>query len=107
MFLKDLIEWLDKQPLNTKVPVGFGHPHSYRGYYDDLAFEPVENTTIGEMLVAAKSALGSTYFGYKGGEYTMREYTRVWLAEYGDSGEGIGPVMLNYMVGAYERSSKC
>lgn len=105
MFLKDLIEWLEEQPLNTKVPVGFGSPHSFRGYYTDLAFVPMENTTVGQMLAAAKSAVGAVYFGWKGGEYTMHEYTRCWLAEEGCDGEVIGPVLLNYMVGNYERSN--
>lgn len=103
MYLKDLIEWLDKQPLNTKVPVGFGKPHSYRGCCNDLAFEPVENTTVGQMLVEAKSALGSTYFGWKGAKYTMCEYSLCWLAKKGRYGEIIGPALLNYMVGTHER----
>jgi hypothetical protein len=103
MFLKDLIKWLEKQPPNTKVPVGFGHPHSFRERYADLAFVPIENTTVGQMLVTAKTALGSTYSGWKGGEFTMYEYSQCWLAEEGCDGEVIGPVLLNYMVGAYER----
>jgi hypothetical protein len=103
MYLKDLIECLEKQPPNTEVPVGFGDPHSFRGYYTNLAFVPMENTTVGQMLAAAKAALGSTYFGWKGGEFTMDEYSQCWLAEEGCDGEVIGPVLLNYMVGAYER----
>ena len=31
---------------------GFGHPHSYRGYYMDLAFEPVENVAVTDFSPA-------------------------------------------------------
>lgn len=80
MYLKDLIELLEKYDADKTVAVGFGNPHSYRGYYDQLAFEPVENTTVGEMLFAAKSAMGTTYQGWKGGDFTMGEWTPCWLA---------------------------
>ena len=61
MHLKQLIEALEKYDAAQPVALGFGHPHSYRGYYDQLAFEPVNNTTVGEMLAAANSAMGTTY----------------------------------------------
>jgi len=41
MMLSDIIETLEKYDPATIVPLGFGEPHSYRGYYDQLAFEPV------------------------------------------------------------------
>ena len=102
MTLDQLIAALEAAPLYLRVPLGFSSPHSYRGYYTDLAFEPQEDTTVGQMLVCAKSALGQTYHGWKGGEYTMEEHTDVWLAEYGCSGETIGPVLLGYMLGRYK-----
>lgn len=98
MTLKDLITALESAPQDKVVRHGFGHPHSYRGYYDELAFEPVENVTVAQMLADAKSALGATYCGYKGGSYTMSEWTPVWLAECGSCGEGIGPTLLRYML---------
>lgn len=84
--LGELIRYLELLPPDQPVDVGFGRPHSYRGYYEDLAFEPVANTTIGNMLAAARSALGATFEGYKGGDYVMGERTDCWLAEYGDTG---------------------
>ena len=99
MNLRALIDYLIKVDLKTKVVMGFENPHSYRGYYEDLAFEPVRNTTVRKMLKAAKSALGTTYGGYKGGEYKMKEYTDVWLAWEGSCGEGIGYILLDYMTG--------
>lgn len=98
MMLCDLIAYLESADQTKTVRIGFSNPHSYRGYYHDLAFEPVANIRVSEMLAAAKSALGTTYQGYKGGDYTMGEYTDCWLANYGETGEGIGPVLLGYML---------
>src|SRR4051812_10967667 len=103
MYLKELIETLETYDPATPVPIGFNNPHSYRGYYDQLAFEPKENTTIGAMLESAKRAMGKTYTGYKGGEYTMGEYTDCNLANYGCCGEEIGPILLQYMAGKVVR----
>lgn len=92
--LGELIEWLEHQDGAKVVPHGFGEPCSYRGYYEDVAFAPAENVTFASMLANAKSALGATFQGYKGGEYTMNEYTDCWIAEYGTShGDKIGPTI--------------
>lgn len=95
MGLQDLIDWLERQDADAIVPHGFGSPMSYRGYYDELAFEPVENARLGDMLDHARGALRATFTGYKGGEFTMDEYTYCWIAEYGTSeGDKIGPTIL-------------
>ena len=99
MTLGGLIKFLSRENADIVVPLGFTHAHSYRGSYDNLAFEPAENVTVGVMLACARGALGRTFTGWKGGEYTMDEYTDVWLAEEGTTGEGIGPTLLRYMVG--------
>lgn len=106
MTLYELIKELEKHDLNKQVRVGFGKPHSYRGNHEDLAFEPIENTTVGEMLAAAKSALDETFYGYKGGEYVMNGYAECWLAEYGRCGETIGAILLQYMLGDVEAAAK-
>lgn len=101
MTLGELIAFLEKRDPEQKVPLGFGNPHSYRGYYDELAFEIQADTTVGEMLEAAREALGTTYTGWKGGDFTMGEYTPVWLAEEGtmNPGETIGELLLRSMLG--------
>ena len=101
MTLGELIERLEAADPDRIVRVGFSNPHSYRGHYVELAFEPAENVTVASMLEAARSALGSTYEGWKGGDFTMHEYTDVWLAIEGRTGEGIGPTLLDYMLGVY------
>lgn len=98
MTLGELIEFLETKDLDKIVPLGFYNPHSYRGNYYDLAFEPKENVTVGQMLASARDAGGKTYNGWKGGEYKMDEYTDVWLAEQGSTGESIGPILLRYML---------
>lgn len=96
--LEEALETADPEMV---VPVGFANPHSYRGYYDELAFEPAVGVTVGSMLACAKGALGSTYTGWKGGDYVMQEWTNVWLSRRGEwPGEGIGPVLLHYMIEA-------
>jgi len=97
--LGDLIGWLKQQDPELAVPYGFGEPSSYRGYYTDVAFEPKENTTFGEMLQHAESALGQTFCGYKGGAFKMHKYTICWIAEYGSTdSDTIGPTLKAYWV---------
>lgn len=76
---------------------GFGRPMSYRGDYTDVAFSPKEKTTVGAMLMHARSALGQTFTGYKGGEFTMHGGVDCHIDEYGEAGgDRIGPTLLRY-----------
>lgn len=100
MILKDLIDALAAEDPDLVLPLGFHEPHSYRGDYMDLAFMPAENITIGGVLAAARSALGATYQGYKGGDFTMGEHTDCWLAQYGSTGETVGPILLRALLEA-------
>lgn len=77
MNLGEYIARLERENPDKKVPMGLGKPHSWRGSYDELSFEPVKDTTVGEMLADARSAVGKTFIGWKGGEYTMTEFTRI------------------------------
>ena len=98
MTLGELILRLQEEDPEKIIVCGFDAPHSYRGYYDELAFEPCAPAKVGEMLAAAKSAVGATFEGWKGGEFTMHEYTDVWLAVMGSCGEQLGPRLLGYML---------
>jgi hypothetical protein len=99
MTLGELITALEAHDPATVVPTGFSNPHSYRGYYEDLAFEPASNVTVGDMLADARSALDATFEGWKGGQFTMRDYTDCWLSPKGTaSGESIGPTLLRLML---------
>lgn len=106
MNLGDLIKALEKADPELVLPIGFTKAHSYRGYYEDLAFEPKNFVKVANMLTEAKAALGQTFLGYKGGHYEMGEYTDCWLAEYGCVGESIGPTLLGLMLLHGEKASK-
>jgi len=99
MVLQDLIEFLEEKDNDIVCPIGFAKPHSYRGDYSQLAFEPDEDVTVGAMLRDAKEAHGSTYTGWIGGEFTMGDYSSCYLANRGERGEEIGEVLLKYMTG--------
>jgi hypothetical protein len=96
--LGDLIAALEAALAETGdriLPIGFGNPHSWRGDYSELAFEPMRDVKLSEMVESAKSALGATYDGWKGGSYTMTKYTSCRLDYEGRSGgETIGALML-------------
>lgn len=89
MTLGQLIERLESFCADSKVE-RIAAPHSYRGYYCDLAFERGDGLMLASDAVKlARSALGEVFEGYKGGEYQMGKLTPVWLAEYGCSGQKI------------------
>lgn len=64
------------------------YPHSYRGYYRDLAFQSnlYLNTSVKEALNLTKGCVGATFEGWKGGEYKMTKDTLIWIADPGCSG---------------------
>ncbi len=97
MTLDELIAELEKLPPDLVVD-GFNHAHSYRGYYDQLAFEPACGVTIKSMLDECRYAEGRTFTGYKGGEFLMDGLTDCWLAEWGKLGHPIYPVWLRLIV---------
>jgi hypothetical protein len=85
MTLGKLIDRLASLPPETMVDLT--HPHSYRGYYMDLAFEcATVKITATDALILCRSAMGEVFTGYKGGEYQMGRNTPVWQATYGSSG---------------------
>lgn len=98
MMLGELIEELKKHDPQKRVKNGFSNPHSWRGDYSGLAFEPAESVRVEEMLSSAVHALGSIFEGYKGGSYEMTEYSDVYLAKWGETGETLGPMLLGYML---------
>lgn len=77
---------------------GIGGAHSYRGYYEGLAFEIKENVSVGAMLAEARVCMGRTFHGYKGGDFRMDEHTECWIAEYGRCGESLGQLALSCLL---------
>jgi hypothetical protein len=86
MTLGELIGLLEDVPPEAVARPGFEGAHSYRGFYEDLAFEPTGETTAREMLKETKWALGQTFEGWKGGDYVMDKDVGVWISERGSAG---------------------
>jgi hypothetical protein len=73
---------------------GLANPHSYRGYYEQLALEPVSGTTdVQDVLRSLRRANGHTYEGWKGGSYRMGPDTPVHVAAKGSTGLFVAEVM--------------
>lgn len=99
MTLGELIEQLEAADQGVVCKLGFKRPHSYRGFYEQLGFEPAENVKVSDMLAVAKEAVGKTYEGWKGGDYTMDKHTDVWLSHVGSSGDALSPLAVAFMIG--------
>lgn len=97
--LGQLVERLAAVDPALVVPLGFANPHSFRGDYSELAFEPVADIRVGDMLDAARSAVNATFSGYKGGDYLMTENASCWIADEGSSSDNqIGPILLDLII---------
>jgi hypothetical protein len=87
MTLGKLIERLESLPPETMLDLA--EPHSYRGYYSDLAFEKGDEITAAAALTMCRAAMGEVFQGYKGGDFQMGRNTPVWRASYGCCGQKI------------------
>jgi hypothetical protein len=79
----------DDAPVVVDRGGGIGREMSYRGYYDDLSFEPVEASTVKDVRAACERASTGEYEGYKGGEYRYGDDTPLWIAPYSCTGSAI------------------
>lgn len=79
------LQWGDEHLVNV------GDIDSYRGYYSDLAIEPgyPEEREVADVYDMLNAAIGSTFEGYKGGDFVMHADTPVWVSLYGNT-SGIG-----------------
>jgi hypothetical protein len=90
--LGSLIEQLkccaaEAQILMDDAPCALSNPHSYRGYYADLALEPSGAAQrVDELLALLRDCLGETYRGYKGGDYVMESNAPLWIAHWSCEG---------------------
>lgn len=84
MTLGKLIDALKTMPGDVEI-VKLYNPHSYRGYYSDLAFSLADNESMTalQLLTLCQNCMGHIFEGYKGGEYVMGALTPIWIADYG------------------------
>lgn len=69
----------------------FMNPHSYRGHYNELAFEYcVCPLTVAKIKQLIHEASTETFTGWKGGEYTYDDNTPVHLSLKGDANDEEG-----------------
>lgn len=69
----------------------FKNPHSYRGDYNDLAFEICDAPlTVREIKQFVKAAATETFIGWKGGNYEYDEYTQIHLSARGQAADAYG-----------------
>lgn len=85
MTLGDLIACIQKLTPGQMI-TGLHRPHSYRGYYSDLAFEAGDKRSAADTLAMLRECMGKEFTGYKGGEYHMHAGTPCWQADYGTCG---------------------
>jgi len=89
MTLGELIDRLEEMDPTVMIK-GFGEPHSYRGYYVDLAFETMPDPIrVIDALLMCRDAMGREFEGYKGGDFVMGCNTPLWIAAYGCCGTRI------------------
>jgi hypothetical protein len=78
--LGELIDTLQQMSTDRRIN-GLGELCSYRGYYQDLSFEPTDTEErAGALLERCRNAMGRTSTGYKGGDFVMGEHTPLWVA---------------------------
>ena len=87
--LGELTAILKKEDPRKELYDGFMYPHCYRGYYDQVAFEPTGHCNVEIMLDACKHAFNGPFTGWKGGEYMFHENTPCWLAVEGTTKESV------------------
>lgn len=89
--LGKLISALEAAPSDAVVELDCGgspsKPHSYRGYYEDLAFEAAPSPITAEQFLSlCRSVHNQVLGGWKGGDYLMDDDAVLWIANKGSSG---------------------
>lgn len=102
MTLQQLFYRLRNDPRPDKIlQYGLGNPHAWRNDYSVLAFEVIENQTIGEMRAVIERCFGEQFPCYKGGILEANGQTYVALGKYGESdGTELNRTTLEVMLSA-------
>lgn len=102
----DLFERLKYLPRDTPCYIededgkhGVRYPHSYRGYYEQVALDIDESTTAikaSELYRMLEPLPGNYLTGWKGGEFLISDETPVWISRPGEvSDRRLVGLMLN------------
>jgi len=85
--LGELVALLERMDPEAVLPIGFRGPHSWRGDYHEVAFEPAPDVKVSDMLADVRSAIGATFIGWRGGVFAMTEWSTVHLSWLGRSAD--------------------
>jgi len=86
MELKDFKQHIENAEKGKTFEYGISNPFSWRGSYDEVAFEILEiPMTREEMLIRIQKAYDDVFYGYKGGEYRFSDWTTVNFEDSGRS----------------------
>ena len=87
---------LDNSTREARISVRFDFAYfrptvldSWRGIYSELAlgYDERGETDATDFLDELRSAVGKTFTGYKGGDFTMSRHTPVWVSNNGEACE--------------------
>ena len=82
MELKELKQQIEQTETGKTFNYGISEPFSWRGSYDEVAFEVIEQPmTREEILANIEKAYVGNFYGHKGGEYIYQDYTKVHFEE--------------------------
>ena len=82
MELKEFKQQIEQAEIGKNFDYGISEPFSWRGSYDEVAFEILEQPmTREEILANIEKAYTGTFYGWKGGEYAYEDYTEVHFEE--------------------------
>lgn len=65
--------------------------NSYRGIYEDLSIGYMKDVyckkslTVKCLKEGLEKVIGMEFTGYKGGDFIMKNHTKIWVANYGES----------------------
>jgi hypothetical protein len=82
MTLKEFKNHIESAENEKQFRYGISCPFSWRGSYDEVAFEIIEQPmSRDQILFKIEEAYSGTFEGYKGGEYTYNDNTEVHFEE--------------------------
>ena len=78
MELKEFKQQIEQAETGKTFDYGISEPFSWRGSYDEVAFEIIEQPmTREEILANIEKAYTGTFYGWKGGTFRYVDHTEV------------------------------
>ena len=97
MELKEFKQQIEQAEAGKTFDYGISEPFSWRGSYNEVAFEMLEKPmTREEILANIEKAYTEEFRGYKGGNYTYDDHTEVNF-EYDTSSYSDGGYCANWI----------